>query len=53
MSMISEITENVTLRIINESDREQAMKILEKTEKACLISNSMKSVITPNFSILI
>ncbi len=33
MSMISEITENVTLRIINESDSEQAMKILEKNRE--------------------
>jgi peroxiredoxin-like protein len=41
--MISEIVLSPDLVIYNESDRERAMRILQKSEAACLISNSIKS----------
>ncbi len=43
--MISEITLSPVLTIYRESDRERAQRILEKSEAACLISNSVKSTI--------
>ena len=36
------------LVILKEEDRERAERILQKSEKACLISNSVKSVISLN-----
>ncbi len=44
--MISEIVLSPVLTIHNESDRDRALRILEKSEAACLISNSVKSTIT-------
>ena len=44
--MMSEIVLQPTVTINREEDREKAMRILEKSEKACLISNSIKSKIT-------
>lgn len=35
-----------TLIIVHEEEREKALRVLEKSEKACLISNSIKAVIT-------
>ena len=43
--MISEITLSPVLTIHEESHRERALRILEKSEAACLISNSVKSKI--------
>ena len=43
--IMSEITLMPTLVILKEEDREKAMKILNKSEAACLISNSVKSKI--------
>lgn len=43
--MISEIVLSPVLSILNEADRDRALRILEKSEAACLISNSIKSVI--------
>lgn len=43
--MISEITLSPVLTILNEADMERALRILEKSEAACLISNSLKSKI--------
>jgi peroxiredoxin-like protein len=40
--MISEVTLMPVLTIAEEKDRERAMRILEKSEAACLISNSVK-----------
>ena len=39
---ISEVTLMPVLTITEEKDRERAMKVLEKSEAACLISNSVK-----------
>ncbi len=43
--MISEITLSPVLTIHEENDRDRALRILEKSEAACLISNSVKSKI--------
>jgi peroxiredoxin-like protein len=43
--MISEIVLRPELIIKNESDKEKALKVLEKSEAACLISNSVRSKI--------
>jgi peroxiredoxin-like protein len=43
--LMSEVVLSLVLRIIDENDREKAMRVLEKSEKACLISNSIKSKI--------
>lgn len=47
--MMSEIVLEPIVTILEEKDRERAMKVLEKSEAACLISNSIKSkvVMTP------
>jgi len=43
--MISEIVLSPVVEIENEADRERADRILVKSEAACLISNSVKSTI--------
>lgn len=44
--MMSEILLEPTVTIENASDRDKALRIIEKSERACLISNSIKSKIT-------
>ena len=41
--MISEIELKPVIVLKNEADKEKALRIIEKSERACLISNSMKS----------
>jgi organic hydroperoxide reductase OsmC/OhrA len=43
--MITEITVSPRLVISDESARDRALRILEKSEKACLISKSMKATV--------
>jgi len=43
--MISEIVLTPVLTISNDTDKEKALRILQKSEAACLISNSVKSSI--------
>ncbi|MBX7127606.1 MAG: OsmC family protein [Cyclobacteriaceae bacterium] len=43
--MMTEVTLSPTLIIKQEADRERAMRVLQKAEAACLISNSIKSKI--------
>jgi peroxiredoxin-like protein len=43
--MMSEIILKPTLVITNETDNEKAIRVLQKADKACLISNSVKSKI--------
>lgn len=52
--IISEVELNPILVITNEEDREKAMRILQKSEAACLISNSIKSkiIFTPEIKVL-
>ena len=51
--MMSEIILEPTVTIADEKDRERAERVLQKSEAACLISNSVKSKITllPNIKI--
>jgi peroxiredoxin-like protein len=44
--MISEIILEPVVTIADEKDREKAERVLQKSEAACLISNSVKSKIT-------
>jgi organic hydroperoxide reductase OsmC/OhrA len=46
--MISEIILSPVLTIKNNAEKEKALKLLEKSEEACLISNSVKSTIVFN-----
>ncbi len=43
--LMTEIVLHPQLEITNESDIDKAHRILEKSEKACLISNSIKSTV--------
>jgi len=43
--MMSEIELSPVLTIAPDADKEKALRILEKSEAACLISNSVKSTI--------
>jgi len=51
--MISEVELSPILVIANEEDREKAMRVLQKSEAACLISNSIKSkiIFTPEIKV--
>jgi organic hydroperoxide reductase OsmC/OhrA len=51
--LISEIEIHAQLQIKNEAQREKALKVLEKSEAACLISNSIRSkiVLRPEITI--
>lgn len=40
--MISEVELMPTVTISNEADKEKAIRVLMKSEKACLISNSVR-----------
>ena len=51
--MISEVELMPTVTISNEADKEKATRVLMKSEKACLISNSVKSTIIFNPTITI
>jgi peroxiredoxin-like protein len=51
--LMSEIILEPTVIISHEKDREKAERILQKSEAACLISNSVKSKITMNVNILV
>jgi peroxiredoxin-like protein len=44
--MMSEIVLEPTVTITDEKDRERAERVLQKSEAACLISNSVKSKVT-------
>jgi peroxiredoxin-like protein len=44
--MMSEIILEPTVTITDEKDRERAERVLQKSETACLISNSVKSTVT-------
>ncbi len=44
--IMSEIILKPTVVIVNEKDRERAERVLQKSEAACLISNSIKSKVT-------
>jgi organic hydroperoxide reductase OsmC/OhrA len=51
--MMSEIILEPTVTISDEKDRERAERILQKSEAACLISNSIKSKVTMQTTIVV
>ncbi len=51
--MMTEINLNPKIEILAEKDFDRAMRIIEKSEAACLISNSMKTKIILNPEITI
>ena len=51
--MMSEVVLEPSVIILNEADRQKAEKVLLKSEAACLISNSVRSKITMNSSIIV
>ncbi len=51
--LMTEVILNPTLMISIEDDKEKALRILEKSEKACLISNSINSKVTLNSNITV
>jgi len=46
--LITEVVLNPTLVITKGEDKEKALRVLEKSEKACLISNSINSKVSLN-----
>ena len=50
--LMTEVILEPTVTIVNESDREKAERVLQKSEQHCLISNSIKSKITMNTNIV-
>jgi organic hydroperoxide reductase OsmC/OhrA len=44
--MMSEIILEPTVTITDENEREKTLRVLQKSEAACLISNSVRSKIT-------
>lgn len=51
--MISEIIMEPIVTLTDEKDREKTLRVLQKSEAACLISNSVKSRITMISSVVI
>lgn len=46
--LMSEVVLNPVLIITKEEDKEKALRVLDKSEKACLISNSINSKVSLN-----
>ena len=46
--LMTEVILNPTLMITKEEDKEKALRVLDKSEKACLISNSINSKVSLN-----
>lgn len=51
--LMTEVILNPILVITKEEDKEKALRVLEKSEKACLISNSINSKVTLNSTITV
>ena len=51
--LMTEVILEPTVTIANESDREKAERVLQKSEQHCLISNSIKSKVTMNTNIIL
>ncbi len=51
--LMTEVVLNPVLVITKEEDKEKALRILDKSEKACLISNSITSKVTLNPTVII
>ena len=51
--LMTEVILEPTVTIANESEREKADRVLQKSEQHCLISNSIKSKVTMNTKIIL
>jgi peroxiredoxin-like protein len=51
--LMTEVILNPTLMIVKEEDKEKALRVLDKSEKACLISNSINSKVSLNPSVIV
>lgn len=51
--LMTEVILNPTLLITKEEDNEKALRVLDKSEKACLISNSINSKVSLNPSVIL
>ena len=51
--LMTEVVLNPTLVIIKEEDKEKALRVLDKSEKACLISNSINSKVSLNPTVIL
>ncbi len=51
--LMTEVTVTPTVTLLHEKDRDKALRVLEKTERACLISNSIKSRVVMNPVLLV
>ena len=51
--LMTEVILNPTLVITKEEDKEKALRVLDKSEKACLISNSITSKVSLNPTVVL
>jgi peroxiredoxin-like protein len=51
--LMTEVILNPTLVITKEDDKEKALRVLDKSEKACLISNSITSKVSLNPTVIL
>ncbi len=51
--LMTEVILNPTLIITKEEDKEKALRVLDKSEKACLISNSITSKVSLNPTVIL
>ncbi len=51
--LITEVVLSPTLVITKEEDKEKALRVLDKSEKACLISNSINSKVNLNPTVIL
>ena len=51
--LMTEVVLNPTLIITKEEDKEKALRVLDKSEKACLISNSITSKVSLNPTVIL
>lgn len=51
--LMTEVILEPNVTIVNESDREKAQRVLQKSEQHCLISNSIKSKVTMKTNIIV
>jgi peroxiredoxin-like protein len=51
--LMTEVILNPTLIITKEEDKEKALRVLDKSEKACLISNSITTKVSLNPTVIL
>ncbi|MBK6985512.1 MAG: OsmC family protein [Bacteroidetes bacterium] len=51
--LMTEVVLNPTLILTKEEDEEKALRVLDKSEKACLISNSITSKVSLNPTVIL